>query len=137
MRCAGSLLALALLALAGCRGAGDSAAPPASFSCRGNEPFWDLEVEGEHAVYRALAEELRERSFAGSLQHMADGPSVRLEWRGTEEAGGGELVAEIVEERCLDTMSDETPPYPYSIRLTLPGGEEVTGCCRGGSTAGE
>ena len=68
---------------------------------------------------------------------MGEAPPVRHEWRGTEEEGGGGLVAEISRERCLDTMSDETPPFSWSVSLTLPGGEVVNGCCREGAAAGE
>ena len=123
------LMAWALVAAVGC---GDEPAGepdhPTAFRCQGNEPFWNLAIEGSEASYAALNEFTSERTFAGEF--LADSPG-RLEWRGSESLNPeNRLVARIIEEQCLDTMSDETPPFSHSVRLELPDGQEVAGCCR-------
>jgi uncharacterized membrane protein len=105
--------------------------PHPSFRCQGNEPFWNLTIEGNRARYRSLAEGDTEGPFEGEFQwELAVEPAV-FEWQGvaTNEAGA-RLSASIREEQCLDSMSDETPAFSHWIRLRAPNGREVTGCCR-------
>jgi uncharacterized lipoprotein YbaY len=108
-----------------------AASPPRAYRCQGNEPFWDLDVEGGHVRYRSLGEALRERHFDGTPRWLQDGGAAQLEWQGRERSSEqGRLVLSIREETCLDTMSDETPPFPARIRVELPDGSTLDGCCR-------
>jgi hypothetical protein len=44
----------------------------------------------------------------------------------------GDLVAWITAEPCLDTMSDRegSSAFAHRIRISLPDGEVLVGCCR-------
>jgi uncharacterized membrane protein len=102
-----------------------------SFRCQGNEPFWNLQIEGTQARYRSLADGDAERLYEGEFQWDRTVEPAVFEWLGVDTVETrGRLSASIREERCLDTMSDETPPFTHWIRLRLPNGREVTGCCR-------
>jgi uncharacterized lipoprotein YbaY len=108
-----------------------AASPPHAYRCQGNEPFWDLDVDGTHARYRSLGEALRERHFDGTPRWLHESGTAGLEWQGRErDPEQGRLVLSIREEICLDTMSDETPPFPARIRVELPDGSTLDGCCR-------
>ena len=133
------LLALALvLASVACGRGGQeerptdvSAAEQPTFRCQGNEPFWNLQIEGTQARYRSLADGDAEGSFEGEFQWDTTVEPAVFEWHGVDTGGTrGRLSASIREERCLDTMSDEAPPFSHWIRLRAPSGREVTGCCR-------
>ena len=130
------VLALVLASVA-CGGGGRDEAPTdtsgkqLTFKCQGNEPFWNLRIEGTKARYRSLADGDTEGLFEGVFQWDTTVEPQVFEWHGADT---GEtrtrLSASIREEQCLDTMSDETPPFSHWIRLRAPNGREVTGCCR-------
>lgn len=132
------LLALALvLASVACGGGGpdetpaDATGPQLTFRCQGNEPFWNLRIEGTQASYRSLADGGTEGSYEGEFQWDTTVEPPVFEWRGVDPGDTrARLSASIREEQCLDTMSDETPPFTHWIRLRTPNGREVTGCCR-------
>lgn len=116
-------LAVALLAGAAC-GGGSVPAPP-QFVCRGNEPFWNLEIVGDRVWLRQLGED--PVSYTG-CDHRSSG-GFELECK---EDGETRLRASISEERCLDTMSDETPPFTHRAHIVLADGSVVSGCCNAG-----
>ena len=133
------LLALALVLASVACGGGDQeerptvapAAEQPAFRCQGNEPFWNLQIDGTQARYRSLADGDTERTYEGEFQWDTTAEPAVFEWNGVDTGGTrGRLSASIREERCLDTMSDETPPFSHWIRLRAPSGREVTGCCR-------
>lgn len=106
----------------------DRAALPTSFRCSGNEPFWNLKVEGSAATYTALGESTR--SLQGELRHIAD--STLVVYRGRDEAGR-ELVAFVWKQTCVDTMADAEEgggEMPFASGISLPGGDVRIGCCR-------
>jgi uncharacterized membrane protein len=105
------------------------------FRCQGNEPFWNLLIEGETARLVSLAEPGVERHFVGDHEWKPETEPPELLWRGAEEGElGSRIEATLVEERCLDTMSDETPPFSHRVRVVLPDGTGAGGCCRTGSS---
>lgn len=101
------------------------------FRCQGNEPFWNIEIVDGRATYTALAEPEGPRDFGGELTQISGETPQSWEWRGFDSPKmGPELIVSIIEQTCLDTMSDETPPFSHRARVTLPEGEVLTGCCR-------
>jgi uncharacterized membrane protein len=129
-------LAIVLTSLA-C-GGGGSGDPPSEatvrqpgFRCQGNEPFWNLRIEGTQASYRSLAGGESEALFEGEFQWDRSVEPPLFEWQGVDPSDtAARLSASIREELCLDTMSEETPPFTHWIRLRTPDGHEVAGCCR-------
>jgi uncharacterized membrane protein len=132
------LLVLVLVLASVACGGGDRDEPPAAvpgepptFKCQGNEPFWNLRIEGMQARYRTLADDDFDGSYEGEFQWDTTAAPAVFEWHGAStEKSRWRLSASIREERCLDTMSDETPPFTHWIRLRAPDGRELTGCCR-------
>ena len=94
--------------------------PPAAFAFRGNEPFWDLILDGERAGYgcpdsgagRVAA------TLTGNLSSLDHLKPRTFVWRGREVTMPGDFVAMITRERRVDTMAEEGPS----------GGVRV-GCC--------
>jgi len=130
------VLALVLASVA-CGGGGRDEAPAdtsgkqLTFKCQGNEPFWNLLIEGTEARYRSLADGDSEGLFEGEFQWDTTVEPAVFEWSGVDTGDTKvRLSASIREERCLDTMSGEAPPFSHWIRLRAPNGREVTGCCR-------
>jgi uncharacterized membrane protein len=103
--------------------------PP--YRCQGNEPFWSLSIADSQARYDALADGGRERLFHGGPRFESRGGQTLLHWAGVERSSGVELRAVLKRETCLDSMSDETPPFPYRSQLQI-GDEQLDGCCRRG-----
>jgi uncharacterized membrane protein len=130
------VLALVLVSLS-CGGDGPGEPPSdaterqLTFRCQGNEPFWNLRIEGTQASYRSLADGNTEGSYEGEFQWDTSVEPPVFEWQGVDTSDPrARLSASIREEQCLDTMSDETPPFTHWIRMRMPSGREVTGCCR-------
>src|SRR5262249_33539228 len=48
-------------------------------------------------------------------------------WRGRATAKGGDLVAFVDEATCTDALGETVP---FSVRVSLPDGRFVSGCCR-------
>jgi uncharacterized protein YecT (DUF1311 family) len=110
--------------------------PPSVFACRGNEPFWDLAIDGKKAEYgrldgtsgRSAAELTGDFSSLGYLRPQL------VVWRGRGEPKSSDLVAIITRERCVDTMAEKGlggGVFGYQVRISLPGGEVRVGCCSG------
>lgn len=95
---------------------------PSEYKCNGNEPFWGLAIDGEHAGW-ATPEEPEGRSLEGSFLPL-DYAGL-FSWRGS--FGEGDLVAFVTQRPCSDTMADRD--HAYSISVSLPDGSVLLGCC--------
>lgn len=95
---------------------------PSEYKCNGNEPFWGLAIDNEHAGW-ATPGEPEGRTLEGTFRHL-DYAGI-FSWRG--EFGDGDLVAFVTHEPCSDTMVDRE--YPYNIQVSLPDGTVLLGCC--------
>ena len=90
-----------------------------------------LRIDGKQAVYRSLDGGNVPTLFEGEFQWDRTVEPAVFDWQGVDTGNPqARLSASIREETCLDTMSDETPPFTHWIRLRIPDGREVTGCCR-------
>ncbi|MGB5879364.1 MAG: hypothetical protein WBH85_04975, partial [Thermoanaerobaculia bacterium] len=100
--------------------------------CSGNEPFWNLRLEGAEARLSRLGAAEGEVSLTGE-PHSLDWAGV-LVWRGAGgAANAGDLVASVRRESCLDTMADENEgggKWPFSVVVSLADGTVLLGCCR-------
>ncbi len=109
---------------------------PGAFNCRGNEPFWTLEIDGTAAVYSRLTGVTppKDHPLQGTLQARDFLRPPLFAWRGRGELASGDVVAMITGERCLDTMSDGEgqSAFDYTVRVSMPAGELLTGCCNAG-----
>lgn len=113
-------------------GAGDAKPVPDALACQGNEPFWGLEIDGETAQYRRLgAQAIALAGSATALDYLTEPQRV---WRGRGESLVGDVVALITATPCRDTMSDREgqTAFAYDVRVSLPAGEVLVGCCRAG-----
>ncbi len=112
-----SMLSTALLMAVAARGS-----MPSEYKCNGNEPFWGLAIDNDHAGW-ATPDEPEGRTLEGTFQHLdyAD----LFSWRGS--FGDGDLVAFVNQRSCSDTMADRD--YPFSIIISLPDGSVLLGCC--------
>lgn len=102
-----------------------AAAPlvPRAFLCRGNEPFWSLDITADRAWLKTPD---AESELAGELV-AADGGSFRF--TGAPEGSPAESVAVLVTPgQCFDTMADG-PASPFNAQASFGGGEPVNGCC--------
>ena len=93
--------------------------------CFGNEPSWGLSLErpGEARLDRPDAAPVQFRGSSTEVPFAAE----RI-WRGRSEAGAGELVAFLRDAPCSDGMSDVQ--HPVTVRVSLPDGSILAGCCR-------
>ena len=55
---------------------------------------------------------------------------VEPQWQGEQQGMAGNLYLIATQRQCLDTMSDETPPFGFDARLRLPSNQMLQGCCR-------
>lgn len=100
---------------------------PGAFVCTGNEPSWSLRIDGDRAEYTRLGGP-EKQALAGQARTL-DFLRPRLKvWRGAASGVAKDLVAFVSEERCADTMADQT--FPFSARISMPDGEVLAGCCR-------
>jgi len=95
---------------------------PTRYECNGNEPFWGLAIDGEHAGW-ATPEEPEGRRLEGTYQRL-DYAGL-FAWRGP--FGEADLVAIVTDQSCSDTMADRD--YPFRVTVSLPDGSVVLGCC--------
>ncbi|MGB5550967.1 MAG: hypothetical protein WBO74_10770, partial [Thermoanaerobaculia bacterium] len=95
---------------------------PSEYKCNGNEPFWGLAIDGEHAGW-ATPVEPEGRTLEGTFLPL-DYAGL-FSWRGS--FGEGDLVAFVTQRPCSDTMADRD--YAYSISVSLPDGSVLLGCC--------
>lgn len=96
---------------------------PRTFLCRGNEPFWALEVGVDGGV---LSTPDGETVLAGELRATETGA---FTFRGApEDQPEAVLGAVLAPAQCFDTMADG-PAMPFSATLSFTGGLEGNGCC--------
>jgi uncharacterized membrane protein len=92
-------------------------------SCRGEEPFWAIEADGEMARY---SEPGAEAVFSGGLEELGWLPPGWLAWRSA--AGEPRLALVLRREACYSTMADG-PPSSHRAILLLDGRPAAAGCC--------
>jgi putative lipoprotein len=97
----------------------DAARRGATFRALGNEPSWNLEVHRDRLVLVTdLGTERAEFPYSDPVVEGA---------RTTYRSAGGELVAVVERQPCVDTMSGEG--FEASVTLTVTGGT-LRGCGR-------
>lgn len=96
--------------------------PIATFTARGNEPFWSVQVEGDTLTY--TTPELQPgKVLQAQRQALAKG----VTFRGQD--AGSDFTLDIQTTPCEDTMSGE----PFEFTATFKYGDKtVTGCARRG-----
>lgn len=96
-----------------------SAAADEVLRARGQEPSWELRIEGERLSFSAPGLGL---SFAApsTKREITDGRP-RLVARSDE----GELTVDVIERMCADSMSGM--PFPIGVEVTF-AGREFSGC---------
>jgi heat shock protein HslJ len=115
----------AWMALALACHAGVACAVGPGWICFGNEPSWSLRFRD--ASHATLAFPDRQPlDHAGATRGLP--PLREWAWRGRPVGGGGEAVAFVAEASCSDGMSETK--HPASVRLSLPDGRFLAGCCR-------
>lgn len=111
-------------------------APPQRFVCRGEEPFWRLDLGLASArLTRPGDTGAHEESLAGELVRMDALDPEWAVWRGARvqapdetEGSSPPLVATLRREECRSTMAD-TPPSPWRVVVSFASGDVATGCC--------
>jgi len=87
-------------------------------SCLGTEPFWNLAIQSRwRAVY--TDPETAKRQYLVT-EFRRTGPNATM---GLGNGGRATIAAG----NCSDGMSDNQ--YPYSVRVLLPSGVKLSGCC--------
>ncbi len=108
---------------------------PSHFVCMGNEPFWKLEIVSTKAKLTVLSDGRISREVDGTFRSRSDSSPSSFEWQANAaDEDSLDFIAVIEEGECLDTMSDETPPYSYRAQVSIDGGRTLSGCCRTGDT---
>lgn len=87
-------------------------------SCLGTEPFWNLAIQSEWRAIYTDPENPERRYRISEFRRSGRDATMRL--------GNGGRVS-IRAENCSDGMSDNQ--YPYSVRVLLPNGVKLRGCC--------
>ncbi len=107
--------------------AADAPAPgevPRAFLCRGNEPFWALDIGAGSALLKTPDAEV---ALEGELKALAGG-AWRFEGAPVDE--GSETVGAVLSPaQCFDTMADG-PALPFSAVVSFADGRQGQGCCR-------
>ena len=96
---------------------------PRAFLCRGNEPFWALDVGVDGGVLKTPD---GETVLAGELRATGTGA---FTFRGAPEDQPEAFTGAVMSPaQCFDTMADG-PAMPFSAVLSFADGREGTGCC--------
>ncbi|GMU70942.1 MAG: hypothetical protein AMXMBFR42_04090 [Burkholderiales bacterium] len=128
------LLLLVLSASTPAAGFAQAAAQPViaqQISCRGEEPFWNLEAGRTSGVMQTLGGSKARQvvEYRGEILPLSFLAPAAIVWRGTStHLPSQTVVATLREESCASTMK-EGPPRPWRAILTSRPGEAVTGCC--------
>jgi uncharacterized membrane protein len=105
------------------------------FSCRGNEPAWNFVIDNDQARFELLLGGPAPEAIAikGKLGVTGEGRTPDIDWRG-KAADGRAYRALIQQQQCADSMSDAEGQtgFDYRVRLTVPGGRVLEGCCNAG-----
>jgi putative lipoprotein len=117
---------------AGLEGPGCDRLPPdGELEARGNEPFWHVRVDGTQA--RLTTPEMRGGVEYSHGKWSRPDAGWRFEALRTDPTGGSDqLVLELTEERCTDSMSGAR--YPFKAVLAR-GGKRAEGCALEGRGA--
>lgn len=99
---------------------------PPTLHCRGNEPFWSLQMRGDDLVFATPDEP---ESALRITQVLSTGMLRDLRRSVTAESETRRMTAVMVPMACSDGMSDRA--YGLDITVILEGGEPqmLTGCC--------
>jgi len=103
----------------------------AQVEARGNEPFWFVSVSSGVATLRT-PEQQAGVEYAGGSWTRPDGSGWHFAAIGAAGGVADSLVLDLVEERCVDSMSGAH--YPFAATLTV-GGNVMTGCALEGRPA--
>jgi len=96
---------------------------PRAFLCRGNEPFWALDITSTGAV---LKTPYAETLLTGEL---TAGETGAYAFRGAPDDSPGDQLAILVSPgQCFDTMADG-PAMPFVGLASFADGVEANGCC--------
>lgn len=96
---------------------------PRAFLCKGNEPFWALDISTGSALLKTPD---AETALAGELTATGTGAYA---FRGApEDEPQAAVEAMITPGQCFDTMADG-PASPYSAVVRLGDDREGSGCC--------
>lgn len=96
---------------------------PRAFLCRGNEPFWALDI---HAGGALLKTPDAETELLGELKANNGGS---FAFRGAPDGSPEEAVSALVAPgQCFDTMADG-PAMPFSVQASFADGVVASGCC--------
>lgn len=96
---------------------------PRAFLCRGNEPFWALDI---HASGALLKTPEAETELLGELRANNGGS---FAFRGAPDGSPeDEVSALIAPGQCFDTMADG-PATPFSAQASFANGVVASGCC--------
>jgi heat shock protein HslJ len=113
------------MALAFACHAGVAGAIAPGWICFGNEPSWSLRFHDASRATLATPDR-KPTELAGASRTLP--PLREWMWRGRPVGGRGDAVAFVTETACSDTMSDRK--HPASVRVSLPDGRFLAGCCR-------
>lgn len=96
---------------------------PRAFLCRGNEPFWALDI---HASGALLKTPEAETELLGALKANNGGS---FAFRGAPDGSPEEAVSALIAPgQCFDTMADG-PAMPFSVQASFADGAVASGCC--------
>lgn len=102
------------------------------FICRGNEPFWHLELSGGELQFSRLRDGVETRLYEGRFSRFSglDG-GAGYQWQGLSDRGrDSSLVAEISLDHCQDSMADAREGGDYDYRISLGVDDsQFEGCC--------
>lgn len=87
-------------------------------SCLGTEPFWNLAIQSTRRAIYTDPETAERRYRVSEFRRSGRDATMHL--------GNGGRVS-IAADKCSDGMSENQ--YPYSVRVLLPSGVKLRGCC--------
>ena len=100
------------------------APPPPPLTCFGSGPSFRMDMNGG----RALLSMPPARSLSLEGRVSPDEATKAFGWRGRATGGRGtDVVAFVQDETCTDLSAVE---HPFSVRVSLPDGRFLSGCCR-------
>lgn len=88
-------------------------------ACLGTEPFWSLKIDSPTKATYTDPETKKKIYDVRDFERIDLDATMSL-------ATGGSVT--VTAEKCSDGMSDKT--YPYTTHILLPGGRELSGCCK-------
>lgn len=96
---------------------------PRAFVCRGNEPFWRLDIDAGGARLRTPEADI---ALLGELKANNGGS---FAFRGAPDGSPEEEVSALITPgQCFDTMADG-PAMPFNVQAGIAEGVVASGCC--------